>query len=198
MSDQADQVSLEDLQENTPNKNDSQQDTANTETDDSTLVNAAASETTPVVVLPKLGISLDGLKEFVEKCGGKTALQGLTTRQVFEVFVKDMTTNTVGSYCENQASINPSEFTQANVYVIHAWQNEFLSLFSALIDYFEDLMDENFQKPFIWIDIFSLDHNNPIPITESFLTEALPSLISEISYSLVVLSPFDELLSLQR
>ena len=38
-----------------------------------------------------LGITIGGILDFIEACGGKQALEGLTTTDVCEKFVKKMT-----------------------------------------------------------------------------------------------------------
>lgn len=49
---------------------------------------------------PLLGITMNGILAFVDKCGGKDKFQGLTTTDVCERIVKNLTIEHASSYCD--------------------------------------------------------------------------------------------------
>jgi hypothetical protein len=50
---------------------------------------------------PTLGITLRGMDSFVKRCGGRASLEGLTTTDVCEQFVKPQTLSVQLSYCDS-------------------------------------------------------------------------------------------------
>jgi hypothetical protein len=48
---------------------------------------------------PKLGINLKGFREFISLCGGEEELRGLTTSEVSDKYLKDVTRASQLSYC---------------------------------------------------------------------------------------------------
>jgi hypothetical protein len=51
-----------------------------------------------LVTFPSNGIKLSYFFEFVEKCGGNNCLQGLTTSEVCDLFIKPLTNAHQTSY----------------------------------------------------------------------------------------------------
>ena len=49
---------------------------------------------------PKHGVHLSFANEFIAECGGRTALEGLTTTEVNDQFVKPATFAAQSSYCD--------------------------------------------------------------------------------------------------
>ena len=86
---------------------------------------------------PSLGVKLVHLRRFVENCGGRQELQGLTTTDVRDNFIIPMTLVENNSYCEMLQSTSPEEVGEANVFVSHAWKYTFLEVVDLLENYFE-------------------------------------------------------------
>lgn len=55
------------------------------------------------------GVQLSVLLEFVNSCGGRAKLQGMTTTEVCDTFLKPMTALSRRSYCDFLLSQNPNE-----------------------------------------------------------------------------------------
>ena len=81
---------------------------------------------------PKLGIKLSYfLNEFPALCGGRAALEGLTTTEVNELFQKKITESSKLSFCDylNQQQPNHSAVGEATVFISHVWAYLFLDVF---------------------------------------------------------------------
>lgn len=75
---------------------------------------AHLAETRP---FPSLGITLGGIDAFVKRCGGRAALEGLTTTDVCEQFVKPQTVTDELSYCDVVARKNDQSVGPAKVFI---------------------------------------------------------------------------------
>lgn len=60
--------------------------------------------TEDVISFPKLGLKVKGLAQFISLCGGEEELNGLTTSQVCEKYLKDVTRDVKMSYCNKLLS----------------------------------------------------------------------------------------------
>lgn len=80
---------------------------------------------------PRLGLSLAGLREFVSACGGRKAIESMTTDQVVTKWVKPATEADSGaSWC---AQNERAGFVGvADTFVSHAWAYPFLEVVDAL------------------------------------------------------------------
>jgi hypothetical protein len=99
------------------------------------------------------GLSLAAISAFVERCGGRRALAGMTTDEVVEGHLKPLTHAGALSYCEllealegesggggaltAATSSQPPLIAVPTVFVSHAWQHPFLDLVDALEGYEE-------------------------------------------------------------
>lgn len=99
---------------------------------------------------PKLGINLKGMREFVQRCGGREALQSLTTAEVNAKYQKLITFANKISYCDLLASEGSTYVGQAQAFASHAWKYKFLDALDALEQTFKDYPDL-----YIWFDNFS-------------------------------------------
>jgi hypothetical protein len=64
-----------------------------------------------------LGVELPVLLEFIDQCGGRSALAGMTTTQVCDTFVKRFTVDK--SYCAMLVNRNDTRVRPANVFISH-------------------------------------------------------------------------------
>lgn len=81
---------------------------------------------------PSLGITLQGITLFMEKCGGSEAMAGLCTAAVCERFVKPATAASQDSYVRLLADAESPAVGPATVFVSHAWGHEFVDVVAAL------------------------------------------------------------------
>ena len=93
-----------------------------------------------ILEVPKAGVQLGYLvNEFVEECGGKDALQGLTTADVLKKFILPKTEESKVSYCEVLKSEGKKAYgEEAKVFISHARQCDFLKVVEALNWHFRE------------------------------------------------------------
>ena len=110
---------------------------------------------------PTDGITLKGIKHFIEFNGGKQAFTGLKTTNVCDRFLKPSTVNLGESYC-GLAKTDPTRsghIEQATAFVSHAWGHQFLDVVAALEDF-----DSRQSTPTVfWFDIFSNNQHKAQP-----------------------------------
>lgn len=102
--------------------------------------------------IPRLGVKVSYLKEFVKRCGNSEAIQDNNVYEVFERFIRpSLTVET--SFCDVLQSEGPFFTGEAQIYISFAWKSNFLATIRAIEEHYASRMDT-----FIWMDIFS----NPI------------------------------------
>ena len=99
---------------------------------------------------PKSGLSLSAVKTFIVKCGGKSALAGMSTTEVNNHAQKPLTFFRQASYCDMMKDIGDSGVKPAMVFISHAWKYIFLDVVEAIENHFRDEPDV-----IIWFDLFS-------------------------------------------
>jgi len=102
---------------------------------------------------PTDGITVKGIKHFIESYGGEQSFTGLATTDVCDRFLKPSTVDQQESYCVAFKShpTHNGHIGQATAFVSHAWGHQFLDLVAALEDY-----DSRQPTPTVfWFDIFS-------------------------------------------
>ena len=68
---------------------------------------------------PKDGVRLSFIQEFFDFCGGREKLEGLTTTEVCNKFVKPATDSSQLSFCEYLKSQNHGAAAKAEVFISH-------------------------------------------------------------------------------
>eukprot|EP00736_Rhodelphis_marinus_P004955 Rmarinus@m.5906 len=148
-------------------------------------------------VLPKLGVSLQVLEEFVaHRCDGRDSLVGLTTRDICERYVKPDTLRARSSYCELLKKEGHPGIREATVYVSHAWDDLFLEVVDALTQHVKERPSEESDEEsnessddvVLWFDLFSLNQHDKVAITVEWLKEALHAAIPEFRENVLVLT----------
>ena len=69
----------------------------------------------------ELGVELSVSQEFIDICGGRDALKGLTTTEVCNRFLMPLTEALGQSYCDQLRGSGCAHVKTANVFVSHAW-----------------------------------------------------------------------------
>eukprot|EP01031_Cornospumella_fuschlensis_P036949 gene36949-44825_t len=142
---------------------------------------------------PKHGVQLSFIEQFLAECG-QDALEGLTTTDVCNKFVKPMTAPFHSSFCELMAAINhPAYGERATVFVSHAWKYCFLDVVSALRKQFENEPDV-----VIWFDLFSNNQHKAVNYDFTWWSTTFRSAISEFNRTVMVLSPWNDPIPLTR
>lgn len=108
------------------------------------------------------GITLKMVDEFVAECGGRSKLEGLTTREVNRLFVKPLTSNKHksgekgASYCSWKRSELHPGISDADCYVCHAWDVYFLEFIDSLKFH---IGEDEYAKTRLWIDLFCINQH---------------------------------------
>jgi chaperonin cofactor prefoldin len=160
--------------------------------------NCQSGKGPPVVKtsFPNLGIKFSYLSnEFIEECGGKAVLAGLTTREVCEKFIERGTIETKSTYCEMLSkSGETKEFVgEATTFICHAWEYEFLQLVSALEDTFKDK-----PRSYIWLDIFSFNQHETLYLDQKWCLNVFLPAFTDIDHTVMVIDHFKDPLCYSR
>ena len=119
-----------------------------------------SSISTTFNTFPIDGVKFSQFQRFLDECCGedRRALEGLTTADVCEKFVKPATSTLLCSFCDLLRKQGHPAVGHANVFIIHAWGNDFLDTLRALQYHFRDDID----NVVIWLDIFSISQHAPM------------------------------------
>jgi tetratricopeptide (TPR) repeat protein len=141
------------------------------------------------LVFPKAGVQLSYIvDEFYEECGGREALKCLTTEQVCEQFIKPKTQELQLSYCELlKLQCHKAYEKNAEVFISHAHECEFLNVVDALQWHLRDQLDT-----VIWFDVFSINQHQTTDWTFDWLMNTFKSSIKEFGHTIMVLSPWND------
>jgi len=105
----------------------------------------------------KHGIKLSFIDSFINACGGRSKLVGLSTDDVNERHVKPMTRKMKVSYCEFLKKEYFDSVGEAQVFISHAWRCDFLNVIDTLQHHFRDNPDI-----IIWFDLFQIINTVPL------------------------------------
>eukprot|EP01041_Mallomonas_annulata_P003428 gene3428-6799_t len=153
-------------------------------------------------LFPKHGISIRGIRDFIELCGGEETLYDLTTTDVCEKYVKPMTIETKKSYCMYLIETSPSSgdiIKTANVFISHAWKYKFLQVFNALLHHFNNSSDTQDSDVILWFDLFTnCQHGLNIPPPFEWWCETFMGAIKSIGRTVMVMQPWEDPITLTR
>lgn len=140
------------------------------------------------ISFPEEGISMEGVKDFIDKCGGRPAFTGLSTDQVCENLVKPMTEEMRSSYVYKLKTNESAGFVgKATVFISHAWLYNFLDVIDALSSRFVDS-----EGVFIWFDIFTNNQHVTATLPFDWWRNTFMGAISNIGHTIVILSPWKD------
>jgi hypothetical protein len=144
--------------------------------------------------LPKHGVRLQYVDEFISSCGGAAALRGLTTDDVCKQFVMPHTAPWKCSYCELLSAVNhPALALDGAIFISHAWKYEFLAVIEALKDTFRDKPDV-----VLWFDIFTINQHNTVTRDFDWWCTTFKSAIAHFGHTVMVLAPWMDPIPLTR
>lgn len=142
------------------------------------------------VSCPKHGIRVRFLDEFIDKCGGTDALQGLTTREVYQKHVIPGTAHCQQSVCALLEASDHPDVGPAEVFISHAWDAQFMDLAAVLKHHFRDRPDA-----VLWVDLFSINQHQSDDLSADWFTNEFQCTIDAIHDTVVVLAARDHLLT---
>lgn len=144
-----------------------------------------------LIPFPTEGIFLNELDALILRCGGLPALEGLSTEEFCEKYVKPLTAHHKISFVD---SLKQEKSRNATVYISHSWKSSFIKLIQILKDYFRDSHDV-----VIWVDIFSVNQHivRARTIDNDWWKRAFQPAIKKINQLLLVLNPWRDALPLR-
>jgi hypothetical protein len=145
-------------------------------------------------IFPKHGVALPYLEECIAQCGGRDALDGLTTTEMCEKFVKPVTARFKCSLLDLMREAKHPHFrAQADVFISHAWKFRFLDVVSALQHHFRDRPDI-----VIWFDLFSNNQHRASELPFEWWSTTFREAIQSFGYTVLVLAPWNDPIPLKR
>lgn len=153
------------------------------------------------------GIRLSFLKIFMDLCGGRERLDGMTTREVWEQYILPGTQSASCSYCHMLIKDEKKKHFvgKASIFISHAWHLPFLSMVSTLLAKYtppassssssssNDSASDNEDEVIVWLDIFCLYY--PPPVLPSTSTSIDPSVCVESEKSDWIVKHFQPFLA---
>ena len=142
---------------------------------------------------PREGIKLSSLESFINECGGRSLLKGLSTSDICEKHVKPLTFGLKSSYCDYVKTINPNSVDEAQVFISHAWKYKFLDVVDTLRHHF-------WEKPdvFIWLDLFSNNQHYAPAYDFLWWSTTFKSAIEHFNHTVLIWSPWNNPIPLTR
>jgi hypothetical protein len=138
--------------------------------------------------------------EFIAQHGGRAALEGLTTTQVCELFLKPATEAHKCSMCEVLRLSGREDLTGvARLFISHAWQYGFLQVCDAVWAFLvrEHGSEAAAGEEIIWFDLFSNSQHNTGDKPFEWWTGTFMNAIKTMG-SVLMMSPWDNPVTLKR
>jgi hypothetical protein len=160
---------------------------------DASKILALEASTTGTLPFPKDGVRLSFATEFINSCGGRDQLSGLTTNDVCERFVKPPTLAFKSSYCEFLRAQSHPAVDTATVFISHAWKYMFLDVVDAILDHFkykEDVV--------IWFDLFANNQHKAVDLNFDWWCNTFKSAIKQFGHTVMVIAPWSNPVTLTR
>lgn len=161
--------------------------------EDKSSVVGAIGGSTASLSFPKDGISLSYMNEFIGICGGRPQLEGLTTTEINERFVKPMTISYHSSLCDMLKVQGHVAVGVALVFISHAWKYLFLDVVDALMYHFRDT-----PSTIIWFDLFSNNQHKAVDLDFHWWSTTFKSAIQQFGYTVMVFAPWHDPIPLTR
>lgn len=148
---------------------------------------------------PKLGITLDGIRHFIDINGGNSKLSGKTTTNIKDELLLPLLEKEgyLVSYCEFlKGNCGESTFTgKATLFVSHAWSYTFLDVIETLIC----LQEKTQETIYFWFDLFSNNQcleSKPPPF--EWWCQTFSKAIASIGSFVMVIDKWDDPFTLTR
>ena len=137
--------------------------------------------------MSKDGVTVAGLKEFVDKIGGRDAVKSMTTTEVCNTRLKPMTEGDEVSYCALMRDLGNPHVKPATVFISHAWKYDFLRVVDAILKHFEDE-----PEAVIWFDLFSNNQHKAVDLDFHWWSTTFRTAIEDFGRVVVVLMPWND------
>ena len=142
---------------------------------------------------PKEGIKLSSWDTFINECGGRSMLEGLSTTDVNNLCQKPLTIHMKSSYCDYLKTRDSNSVGEAQVFISHAWKYAFLDVVDTLQYHFwynPDII--------IWFDLFSNNQHSAPDLDFHWWSTTFKSAIEQFNHTVLILSPWNNPIPLTR
>ena len=110
----------------------------------------------------------------------------LTTTDVCDMFLKEVTKEEKSSYVEYLAERSSPDVGKATVFISHAWKYNFLDVVDALQHHFSSEPDV-----YIWFDLFSNNQHKAPNLPFEWWSDTFKNAIGKLGRVVMVLSPWN-------
>ena len=142
---------------------------------------------------PKEGIKLSSLELFINECGGRSVLEGLSTTDVNEKHQMRLTSDMKSSYCDYLKTRDSSRVGEATMFICLAWKSKFLDVVDTLQYHFRDSPDV-----IMWFDLFSKNQHTPPNLDFYWWNTTYKSAIKHFNRTVIIWSPWNNPIPLTR
>ena len=142
---------------------------------------------------PRDGIRLSSLHLFFSECGGRSELEGLTTSDVNDLYVKPLTVELNSSFCQFLKKRYTSSVGEAQVFISHAWDYNFLEMIDILQHHLRNNMDI-----IIWFDLFSINQHDDADRDAKWWSNVFMSAIEYFNHTVLVVPSWKHPIPLTR
>jgi tetratricopeptide (TPR) repeat protein len=143
-----------------------------------------------------LGIPFQCILEFIQRHGGESAFEGLTTSQVKRRFIMPETFDTKLSLCEQLRSGGDLRIKDAQLFVSHAWQYKFLDVVHSLQAFLA--AEPNGSNATLWFDAFSTSQHETYSRPPLWWQRTFVNAIGRMGRLVMVLTPWTNPITLRR
>jgi hypothetical protein len=151
--------------------------------------------------LSRFGVRLAYLATFIEGCGGRAALAGLTTFDVMQLFVKPRTETSQLSLCEQLLSEGGDDaafVATARVFLSHAWKYLFLDVVDAVDRRFQVGGGARSEDPVLWFDVFSVSQHKSDERDFTWWNSTFLNAVGSMGEVVMVMQPWHAPVTLAR
>ncbi|KAJ3079128.1 Kinesin light chain 3, partial [Rhizoclosmatium hyalinum] len=147
------------------------------------------------------GVSVKYFSSLVDTWGGRSELEGMTTLDICNNFVKPKTEVSKLSWCADMYLSDDSNLVDqvhdANYFISHAWKYKFLDVVDALTN-FVDSNKLNPESTIIWFDLLSNSQHNTGAKDFTWWTTVFQNAIQKIGSVVLIMQPWDDPVPLTR
>jgi tetratricopeptide (TPR) repeat protein len=143
-----------------------------------------------------LGLPLSCILEFIQRNGGEAAFLGLTTSQVKRRFIMPETLATKQSLCEQLRCAGDMRVKDAQWFVSHAWQYQFLDVVHSLQAFLAQ--EPRGTELTLWFDAFSTSQHDTYSRPPLWWQRTFVNAIGRMGRLVMVLTPWTNPITLSR
>jgi tetratricopeptide (TPR) repeat protein len=155
-----------------------------------------SAESSDAVAFVPLGIPFECILEFIQRHGGESAFEGLTTSQVKRRFIMPETLHSKLSLCEQLRAAGDTRVADAQIFVSHAWQYKFMDVVRALQSFLAAEADGAGAR--LWLDAFSTSQHETYCRPPLWWQRTFVNAIGRMGRLVMVLTPWVNPIALSR